>query len=114
MTRGPNRITRFTPAGPAGLRHDQRVIAVRVLDLTHELVERMVLGEWPQVTRLLGERRALLERLPRTRPAGEDGDCVRALRAAVEESDRAMGLLLAGADLHWSATSRQPGDAGAD
>jgi hypothetical protein len=108
MSAQGNRITRLVRAGLPDAVHERRVLAVRVLDLTQNLVTLAARRDWPRVAHLLVARRALLERLPRELPGGEEGDCVLALRAAMAESDRTLGLLIAGAELGW------PGGSGVD
>jgi hypothetical protein len=101
MTALRNRITHVAPAGAADAGHERRALAVRMLDLTQNLVTLAARRDWPRVAHLLVARRALLERLPRELPGGEERECVLALRAAMAESDRTLGLLLAGAELRW-------------
>ena len=101
MNRRSNRITRIVSARPAGLTHQRRLIAVRVLDITGELVSHAARHEWRPVAQLMLERRRLLERIPQDPRPGGERECVEALRAAMDESDRTIGLLLAGAELNW-------------
>lgn len=96
-----NHIRRAVLARSTGLTHDGRVLAVRVLDLTEDLVAHAARHEWQPVARLLLERRILVDRIPEDPPWSEVHGCTAALRAAMEESDRAVALLLARATLDW-------------
>ena len=98
-----NRVTGAMLSGRRGFSRDRRQLAVRVLDLTQDLVGHVARHEWQPVARLLAERRLVLEQIPAGLPWGEDDDCILALRAAMAESDRAVGLLLASAELSWPA-----------
>jgi len=107
-----NRITGIAPSGVPDAAQERRVLAMRVLDLTQNLVTLAARRDWPKVARLLTARRMLLDSLPCELPGGEEGECVRALRAAMAESDRTLWLLLAGAELHWPGDAAAPGGAG--
>jgi hypothetical protein len=98
MTAGPNRIVRRVATGSAALGFERRLLAVRVLELTGELVALVARDDWCYVARVLIERRLLLERIADAPLPEDDRQCVSALRAAMAESDRTVGLLIANAE----------------
>ncbi len=96
-----NRITSIATIGFGEPDGESRLLGFRVVDLTRNLVTLVGKREWPLVARVLVERRALLERMPQRHSRPEDEGCLIALRAAMAESDRTVGLLLASAELRW-------------
>jgi len=77
-----------------------------VLAATDKLVRQAEQGDWASVAKTAQQRRAILEALANhAAPAGEH-DFLKALRAAVAESDRALGVMGGGAQ---DPSARQDG-----
>lgn len=95
------RVLRVSPASRSALSMPRRRIAARVLDVTESLTHLAAHCDWHAVTDMLAHRRALIVGLHAGRPGPDELQCLAALRAAVAESDRALGLVLADAHLPW-------------
>jgi hypothetical protein len=105
MNAQPNRITGISGILPDS-RLDARYLAVRVLDLTRDLVGLVAQCDWTRVSRVVLERRRLIDRLPEQAADGNHEGAILALRSAMDESDRTVGLLLANAELRWPGGCR--------
>jgi hypothetical protein len=73
---------------------DWRRLAQAVIACTHELAQHLVEQRWGRVDEALRERRELLAGLARAPLDAEGRGCLRALSAAVEESESALAAML--------------------
>lgn len=96
------RVVSLSPTPHSGLSMPRRRLAARVLDATESLTQLAAHRDWHAVADLLAHRRALVAGLEAGRLGPDELQCLAALRAAVAESDRALGLVLADAALPWS------------
>jgi hypothetical protein len=92
-------------ASRAALTPRQRIVARSIVASSQRMVDAVLARRWQSIPALLAERRSLLAQLLALREDGgqlqcQDGSplqCIEALRAAVNESDRLLAGMMRGA-----------------